>query len=351
MAKQKQNVSVILPAFNEEENIAPFCDALAKVFVGMGGKCDYEIIYVNDGSRDGTEDRVREVAVENPRVKLVNLSRNFGHQAALTAGMAYATGDAVITMDCDFQDPPELIPKLIAEWEKGFQVVYARRVQRHDTAFKRITASGYYKTLGRMSDVDIPQQVADYRLMSRMVVDNLLQLGEHARYLRGMVAWLGFKHSFVDFERPKRLHGETHYPLIKMMRFAMDGILSFSFKPLRFAMWVGLAAMLLASGFFAYMLWDHFVRGVPYMLFKWLTVIMFGFMGAQFMLIWIVGEYIGRIYGDVRHRPLYVVAETVGFGDQNPAGPVRNDRAVVPARSKTDQESLRTSGMGKNPLS
>jgi hypothetical protein len=190
-------------------------------------------------------------------------------------------------------------------------------VQRDDTFFKKTTAAFFYRFLGGLSDVKIPKQVADYRLMDRVVVNNLLSLGEHARYLRGMVAWLGFKHTFVDFERPKRLHGETHYPLIKMVRFAMDGILSFSFKPLRIAMWVGMASMACAGSFFLYMLYDHFAKGVPYALFKWLTVIMFGFMGAQFLLLWVMGEYIGRIYGDVRQRPLFVVEETVNIGDSS----------------------------------
>jgi glycosyltransferase involved in cell wall biosynthesis len=311
-------ISVVLPAYNEEENIFPFFEALRNLLEAMADNYRYEIIYVNDGSRDRTLELIRELTATHDEVKLISLSRNFGHQAALTAGVAHARGDAVITMDCDFQDPPELIPKLIAEWEAGNQIVYARRTRRDDTFFKKITAELYYRSLQRLSDLDIPRQVADYRLMDRMVVDSFLKLGEHARYLRGMVAWLGFRHTFVDFERPERIHGETHYPLVKMMRFAMDGILSFSFKPLRLAMWVGVVSMSLAVLFFSYMLFDHFVKGVPYPLFKWLVVLLFGFMGAQFILLWIMGEYVARIVGEVRHRPLYIVAERVNVEPQSP---------------------------------
>jgi glycosyltransferase involved in cell wall biosynthesis len=310
-----KKLTIVAPAFNEEGGIEDFCRSMDDVLAGLSDRYACELLIVDDGSTDGTRNRVTQLAAENPCIRGVFLSRNFGHQAALTAGISFARGDAVITMDCDFQDPPELIPKLIEEWEAGNKIVYARRVQRQDTFFKKITAELYYRSLGKLSDVEIPRQVADYRLMDRLAVDELLRLGEHARYLRGMVAWLGFKHTFVDFERPGRIHGETHYPFMKMVRFAMDGILSFSFKPLRLAMWVGLVSMACAGAFLVYMLFDHFVRGVPYPLFKWLTVILFGFTGAQFMFLWIVGEYVGRIYGDVRRRPLFVIEDTVNVED------------------------------------
>lgn len=309
-----RKLSIVLPAYNEEENVEPFHGALAAVLDGPLSSYEAEVIYVDDGSRDATLDRLRALCDRDPRVRAVSLSRNFGHQAALTAGLEVATGDAVVTMDCDLQDPPELLPALVAKWEEGYRVVYARRAERADTLFKKWTAALYYRILDHVSEVRIPRQVGDYRLIDRLVADNLLHLVEHARYLRGMVAWLGFKHAFVDFDRPERLHGETHYPLRKMLRLAMDGLLSFSLLPLKLALWVGLVAIVSSAGFIAYMLYDHFVRNVPYMLYKWLIVTLFGFMGALFILIWILGEYIGRIYGDVRKRPLYIVDRRLGFG-------------------------------------
>jgi polyisoprenyl-phosphate glycosyltransferase len=250
---------------------------------------------------------------------VLNFSRNFGHQAALTAGLERATGDVIVTMDSDLQDPPALLPKLVEQWRAGNQIVYARRSERVDTAFKKITADLYYRLMSNVADVDMPRQVGDFRLMDRIVLKNLLRLGEHARYLRGMVAWLGFKHTFVDFARPDRLHGETHYPLHKMLKLAMDGLLNFTFMPLKIGFWVGVFSMLLSGAFLAYMIVDKLLHpAIEYPLFKWLTVVLLGFVGAQFIFLWIIGEYIGRIYNDVRKRPLYVVAEEWNFHDPLP---------------------------------
>ena len=313
----RQKISIILPAFNEEKNIALFCKAVSDELDLLAEKYDSEIIFVDDGSTDQTLECLKKVVNDISRVKVIGFSRNFGHQAALTAGMQRSDGDAVITMDCDFQDPPELIPELIEKWEQGNKVVYARRAVRVDGFFKKFTAGLYYWLLSKVSDVDIPRQVGDFRLMDRVVVRNLLDLGEHARYLRGMVAWLGFKHDFVDFERPERIHGETHYTLRKMLNLAMDGFLNFSFSPLKIGVWIGVASIFISLAFMGYMLYDHFVNGVIYRLFKWLTVVLFGFMGSQFIVLWILGEYIGRIYNDVRKRPLYVINEEVNFGEDN----------------------------------
>jgi glycosyltransferase involved in cell wall biosynthesis len=309
-------ISVVLAAFNEEENVKPFYEALTQVLGGLEPDYDREILFVNDGSCDDTLLELKKLAAQDHRVRVLSFSRNFGQQAAFSAGLDRAKGDVVVTMDCDLQDPPELIAEMVKEWEQGYKVVYARRTVRDDNLFKKYTAAIYYRLLSSVSDVDIPRQVGDFRLMDRTVVSNLIGLGERARYLRGMVAWLGFKHTFVDFERPERVHGETHYPLKKMVKLAMDGLLSFSLSPLKLAMWVGILSILVAGYFFGYMLYDHFVRGVEYALFKWLTVILFGFMGAQFMLLWIVGEYIGRIYNDVRKRPVYVVDEEISSDNE-----------------------------------
>ncbi|MCK5849908.1 MAG: glycosyltransferase family 2 protein [Kiritimatiellae bacterium] len=311
------DVTVIVPVLNEEENVLSFHKAINDVFSQKLSSFDWELIFVDDGSTDCSSERVQELTNADSRVKVIRFSRNFGHQAALTAGMERAGGDVVITMDCDLQDPPELIPELIKKWEQGNKVVYARRTVRVEGFFKKVTASFYYWLLSRVSDVDIPRQVGDFRLMDRVVVRNLLTLDEHARYLRGMVAWLGFKHDFVDFERPERVSGETHYTLQKMVKLAMDGLLNFSFSPLKIGVWIGAASIFVSLGFMGYMLYDHFVNGVTYRLFKWLMVVLFGFMGSQFIILWILGEYIGRIYNDVRKRPLYVISEELNLGDDN----------------------------------
>ena len=307
-------LSIVCPVYNEQDNIRPFYDALVAVLDGELRDFSAEIIYANDGSRDDSLVRLKALAAADPRVKVLNFSRNFGHQAALTAGLERATGDVIVTMDSDLQDPPALLPKLIEQWRAGHQIVYARRSERVDTAFKKITADLYYRLMSNVADVDMPRQVGDFRLMDRIVLKNLLRLGEHARYLRGMVAWLGFKHTFVDFARPDRLHGETHYPLKKMLKLAMDGLLNFTFMPLKIGFWVGVFSMLLSGAFLTYMVVDKILHpAIEYPLFKWLTVVLLGFVGAQFIFLWIIGEYIGRIYNDVRKRPLYVVAEEINF--------------------------------------
>lgn len=308
----KRLMTLVVPTFNEEENVGPLHEAITRVLSPLADRYDRELLFVDDGSRDGTLDRLRAIARTDPTVRVIRFSRNFGHQAALTAGLEAARGDAIVTMDCDLQDPPELLLPMIRKWEEGSKVVYARRRSREDRAFKKWTAELYYRILSRVSEVDIPRQVGDFRLIDRVVLNNLIRLGEHSRYLRGMVAWLGFRHDYVDFDRPERVRGETHYPLRKMLRFAMDGLLSFSFSPLRTALWVGVVSIVSSGGFLAYMLYDHLYLHVPYPLFKWLTVIVFGFVGAQFILVWILGEYVGRIYNEVRHRPLYVIDEEIG---------------------------------------
>lgn len=304
---QKRTISIVVPAFNEEENVGPLHAAVTEALAPLSERYDHELIFVDDGSRDGTLAALRGLTSTDPRVRVVKLSRNFGHQAALTAGMEAARGEAVVTMDCDLQDPPDLIPKMVAAWESGNRVVYARRIARDDNLFKKWTAALYYRLLDRVSDVRIPRQVGDFRLLDRVVVKNLIALGEHARYLRGMVAWLGFQHAFVDFARPERIHGRTHYSVRKMVRLAMDGLLSFSTLPIKCGLWCGAMTILVSLTLLVCMLWDHFVCRTPYPLHMWFMLSLFGLVGVQFIVIWMLGEYVGRIYGDVLKRPLYVV--------------------------------------------
>jgi len=307
-------ISIVLPAYNESGNIQPVYEALARVFSVELKDCRYEIIFVNDGSSDDTVERVRAISAEDEGVKLISLSRNFGHQAALSAGLERATGQAVITMDCDMQHPPSLIPKMVDAWIKGNKVVYARRNEQVNTMFKRVTSEWYYRLLQHTSSFDMPRNVGDFRLVDREVKDHLVRMGEHARYLRGLVAWLGFKNTVIDFDQPDRLSGgASRYTLAKMMRLAMDGMLNFSMFPLRIGFWLGLSSIVLAGICFLYIVYQHFIVGVFYQLYKWMIVIMFGLMGLQFMFMWIIGEYIGRIYSDVRRRPLYVVSETINL--------------------------------------
>ena len=309
----KPLIWIVVPAFNEEDNIVPFYEAVTKMATDKLADCEVEILYVDDGSRDQTWMRIQELVARDPHVHALSLSRNFGHQSALTAGLHHCGGDAVVTIDCDLQDPPQVIPELVAKWRAGNKIVYARRASRVDRPFKRITANLYYKLLSRTSDIEIPRNVGDFRLISREVLQSFLRLNEHARYLRGMVAWLGYKHAFVDYERPERIHGETHYPLRKMLKLAMDGLLNFTFFPLRVGMWIGLLSMLVSALFLIYMAVDATLHQVEYPLYKWLTVTLFGFMGLQFTFLWIIGEYIGRIYYDVRRRPLFIVGERLNL--------------------------------------
>ncbi len=313
----RKRLSIVLPAYNEEQGIVPFCEALGAVLQELSTGYDYELIVVDGGSTDATGARVRAVAAQDPRVKLVTLSRNFGHQAALTAGLAVARGDAVVTMDCDFQDPPAVVPRLVAAWEQGFQVVYARRRSRRDRLLKRLAAACHYRIMQRLAQVELPPQVADFRLMDRVVVAHLLRLGEQARYLRGMVAWLGFRHTFVDYERPERAHGATHYPLHRMLSLAMDGMLGFSCLPLRLALGVGVLMLSGTAVLAVAMLVSSGVAGHSFSLLHWLLVGVAGMVGLQFLALWIIGEYIARIFNEVRHRPLYVVAGTVNVDPES----------------------------------
>lgn len=300
-------ISIVVPVFNEQHNLVPLYQALQKVLT----EYEYEIIFVNDGSRDNSWKVIQELAQKDSRIKAINFSRNFGHQAALTAGYDCAQGDAIISMDADMQDPPELIVQMLEKWQQGFDVVYARRINRNDGHLKQLTAWGYYKFLDAVSDVTMPRNVGDFRLIDKKVLDELKQCKERSRYLRGMVAWLGFNHTFVDFKRPDRLSGTTGYTWKKMFKLAFDGLTSFSMFPLKIAAFVGMFVIVSGSGMFVYIAYDALIRNVRYPLFKWLTTIIYIFMGVQFLLMWLLGEYIGRIYDQEKGRPLYIVKETL----------------------------------------
>ena len=299
--------SLVIPVYNEEANLQELNSEIKQVMSKLNES--YEVIYINDGSRDHSLLVLRDLVKQDKNVKFLSFSRNFGHQAALTAGLDHAKGQAIISMDSDLQDPPQLLPEMIEKWKQGYEIVYARRKRRHDRFFKKYTALAYYRLLNKFSEVKIPRNVGDFRLIDRKVLDELKGMREKARYLRGMVAWLGFRFTFVDFDRPERKNGKTNYTLTKMARLAMNGILNFSLLPLKLGLFMGLASIFVGIIFLIYMIIDILLNSTIYQLYKWLAVILLIFAGIQFMFLWIIGEYIGRIHNETKDRPLYVIRE------------------------------------------
>ncbi|MEB3203427.1 MAG: glycosyltransferase family 2 protein [Candidatus Sericytochromatia bacterium] len=301
-------VSVVAPCFDEEEGLPALRARLTAVLDGLD--CPWELVLVDDGSRDGTLALMRAFAAEDPRIKAVGLSRNFGHQVAATAGLDHATGDAVILIDADLQDPPELIPRMLDLWREGWDVVYAQRRSRvGETAFKRWTAQAFYRVLRSLTQVHIPLDTGDFRLMDRQVVDALHQLPERHRFLRGLVSWVGFRQTGLVFDRAERFAGTTKYPLRKMLSFALDGITGFSFVPLQVASWLGVWVSILAFLAICWVLWETLVMHgtVPGWASLMVAILFIG--GVQLLTIGLIGEYIGRILDEVRQRPLYLVRE------------------------------------------
>jgi dolichol-phosphate mannosyltransferase len=313
MKSSKQPLfSFVIPVWNEEKNIPLVYDKLIEILPQINA--DAEFIFINDGSTDNSLAELDKLANYDKRVRYINFSRNFGHQAALTAGLQYSQGDAVVTLDCDLQDPPEVIVEMAKLWKnENYEIVYARRRNRHDNFFKKYTAILYYKLLEKFSDVRIPRNVGDFRLMDKKVVNIINKMPEKARYLRGMVAWVGYRYTFVDFDRPERLHGKTGYTLTKMVKLAMDGLFNFSLLPLRAGLVMGVLSIFLGIGFIIYMLVDIGINNVVYPLYKFLTVILFIFMGFSFITTWLLGEYIGRIYEEIKQRPLYIIQNMTNF--------------------------------------
>ena len=306
-------LSVVVPLFNEEGNVAPLVERITGIVERLPGKPTYEIVLVNDGSRDQTARRVHEEMQRRHNIVFVDLSRNFGHQLAATAGLDVSRGDAVVLMDGDLQDPPELIEQFVERWREGYDVVYAvRRTRKGESAFKLLTARAFYRTIKRLTNVSIPVDTGDFRLMSRRVVDTLKRSRERHRFLRGMVSWVGFNQAGVEYDREERLTGETKYPISKMFKFAIDGITSFSDVPLRFASYLGFTV---STAAFIYaliiILFKAFRLGTPEYARGWastMVVILF-IGGVQLIGIGILGEYLGRIYDEVKGRPLYVIAD------------------------------------------
>jgi polyisoprenyl-phosphate glycosyltransferase len=303
--REAQLVSVVVPMYDEEATVRAFssrvCDALHDV--------PFELVAVDDGSSDATPAILDELADADARVKVVKLSRNFGHQTALTAGLDHAAGDAIVMIDADLQDPPELIVEMLEKWRDGADVVYAVRTARNgETRFKRATARAFYRLISKVSDVKLVEDSGDFRLLDRRALDALLCMRERNRYLRGMTVWVGFTQTAVPYVRDARYAGETHYPLRKMLRFALDAVASFSHAPLQLATVLGFAFATLAfMGIpvaVGFRVFGQFVPGATTTI---IAVLLLG--GIQLMAIGVIGEYVGRIYDEVKRRPLYLVRE------------------------------------------
>lgn len=332
--------SFVLPVFNEEETLPTLRQRMAALLDRLDGPA--EVILIDDGSRDGSATLMDAIASEDARFRCVRLSRNFGHQVAVSAGLDYARGDAVVVMDADLQDPPEVVLEMAERWKAGFDVVYGKRVARKgETFFKKTTASVFYRLLDRMSEVRIPTDVGDFRLIDRSAVDAFRAMREQNRYVRGMFAWMGFEQTAVEYVREERFAGETKYPLKKMLRLAANGIVGFSAAPLR---------LILSFGFVVSVL--SFLAGLVVIALKllgvdavsgWasLIVVVFFVGGIQLIVTGVIGEYIGRIYDEVKRRPLYLVRSTRGFGDDEVRRGMR-----APARAHARHGATHDTGRG-----
>jgi dolichol-phosphate mannosyltransferase len=319
-------ISIVLPVFNEEAGIQETIDVLERFVAAR--KERYELIFVDDGSRDHTIEILHAAMQKFPQIRIVEFSRNFGHQLAITAGVRYASGDAVVVMDADLQDPPSVIPSMIAKWQEGFAVVYGKRRHRDgETWFKTATAAAFYRLLRSMTNVDIPVDTGDFRLMDRKVVDILAQMDEPDPFVRGMVSWVGFKQTGVLYDRQERYAGSSKYPLRKMLGLAMNGITSFSKLPLVIGYWgAGLLGVISVLA----VLTNLFLGTMTGT--TWL-IAMTGFVGTLILLsLGILGTYVGRMFTASRQRPLYIVAQTEGF-KQAIVKPKQNDYHLVQLRN------------------
>ena len=322
-----QFVSVVVPLFDEEQNVPELYRRLSTTLQDL--QVSYEIVFVDDASRDRTPALIRQYLQSDPQVRLLSFSRNFGHQVAVTAGLNFSAGEVVIIMDGDLQDPPELLPQLIERWRSGYKVVYARRTRRgREPLTKRLFAFLYYRLLARLAEVPMPVDSGDFCLIDRQVVDLLNTMPERNRYLRGLRSWVGFSQTEVAFERPERYSGEPKYNFTKSLALALDGVVSFSRLPLRLATWLGFFTGLLALVMVGLVIYWRFFTESTLNGFALLTAAVF-FMGAvQLVTVGILGEYVGRIYEEIKNRPLYILKEVLGFEARS--------KSRVPGTATTD---------------
>ncbi len=309
-----KKISIVIPMYYEEE-VANECYNRMLAVCKSITDYDYEIIFINDGSKDKTLEILESIARNDKSVKVISFSRNFGHQCAVTAGLKYVTGDAIVIIDSDLQDPPELIPEMIKLWEQGNEVIYGKRKKRDgESKFKLLTASMFYKTLNALSDVEIPKDTGDFRLVDRKVVDIINTLPEHNKFLRGLFSWVGYKQYAFEYERKERFAGKTKYPLKKMLKLAADGIIGFSTKPLKLLGGLGILSIFISFIILIYSLlsfafsWNNITAG-------WTSIMVAitFFAGVQLLSIWMISEYIGRIYDETKNRPQYIIDKTINI--------------------------------------
>ena len=309
-----KKISLVIPMYYEEQ-VAEECYRRTRNVLKSIEEYDYEIIFINDGSKDKTLEILETIAKEDNKVKVISFSRNFGHQSAVTAGLKYATGDAIIIIDADLQDPPELIPDMLKYWENGYDVIYGKRKKREgESAFKLLTAKVFYETLNKLSDVEIPKDTGDFRLVDKKVVDVVNNLPEHNKFLRGLFSWVGFRQYAYEYERKERFAGKTKYPLKKMMKLAKDGIFSFSTKPLKIVGGLGIVSVIISIAILIYAIlsyaysWNNLTPG-------WTSIMCtITFLGGVILLsLWMIGEYIGRIYEETKQRPQYIIEKTINI--------------------------------------
>jgi dolichol-phosphate mannosyltransferase len=339
-------LSVVAPVYDEVELVEVFYRRARSALEGL----PFELVIVNDGSQDGTAEVLDRLADSDPQLRVVHLSRNFGHQAALTAGLQHAGGDAVAMLDADLQDPPELIPQMVERWRQGADVVYAVRKEREgETRFKLVTAAWFYRLFDRLAQVNLEANSGDFRLLDRRALDALLSLGERSRFLRGMTVWIGFTQTAIEYERDARYAGETKYTIRRMLRFSLDAITSFSHLPLQLATYLGFMisglAFLAIPVVIGLRLAGEYVRG-----FSSLTIAILLLGGIQLIAIGLIGEYVGRIYDEVKHRPLYLVRE---LRNPNPVSFRRVPAPLRPAQPVSGSPALERAeaAPGANPVS
>ena len=309
-----KKISVVIPMYYEEKVAEECYKRMTEVLKGIENYT-YEIIFVNDGSKDKTLPILEEIASKDEKVKVLSFSRNFGHQCAVTAGLQYVTGDAIVIIDADLQDPPELIPEMLKLWEQGNEVIYGKRKTRDgESKFKLLTAKMFYNTLNALSDVDIPKDTGDFRLVDRKVVDVVNSLPEHNKFLRGLFSWVGFEQKAFEYERKERFAGKTKYPLKKMLKLASDGIIGFSTKPLKFVGGLGIFAIIVSALILLYSIlsfafkWNNLTPG-------WTSIMVTTtfFSGTILISLWMIGEYIARIYDESKDRPQYIIKKKINL--------------------------------------
>ena len=311
---KNKKISLVIPMYYEEKVVEECYKRVKKSLKGIN-QYESEIIFINDGSKDKTLEILQSIANQDKTVKIISFSRNFGHQAAVTAGLKEVTGDAIVIIDADLQDPPELIPEMMKLWEEGNEVIYAKRKSRKgESAFKLFTAKMFYKTLNALSDVEIPKDTGDFRLVDRKVVDTINEMPEHNKFLRGLFSWVGYKQMPFEYEREERFAGETKYPLGKMLKLALDGIISFSTKPLKLLGGLGIISIFISICILIYALISYAFK-LNNLSAGWTSIMVTVtfFAGVQLVSLWIMSEYIGRIYDETKQRPQYIIDKKINI--------------------------------------